>query len=252
MGAERLDILVQHRFGLTRARAQALIREGRVTDEAGTVLDKPGVRISTERTLNLREEPRYVSRGGEKLEAAFSAFSLDVRGKVCLDAGASTGGFTNCLLAHGARLVHAVDVGYGQLDWRLRRDPRVIVLERRNIRFLEPGELTEPPQFFTADCSFISLCLIFPALRRLVTADAQGVVLIKPQFEAGRDKVGRGGVVRDPAVHEAVIEQVRQCARDLGFSGFEVIPSPLLGPAGNREFLAWVYPTLDRSSSDSR
>lgn len=252
MDAERLDILVQHRFGLTRTRAQALIREGKVTDEIGTVLDKPGARIATERTLNLREEPRYVSRGGDKLEAAFAAFPLDVRGIVCLDVGASTGGFTDCLLAHGARLVYAVDVGYGQLDWKLRQDPRVIVLERRNIRFLEPDELTEPPQFFTADCSFISLSLVLPAIRRLVTADARGVVLIKPQFEAGRDKVGRGGVVRDPAIHEAVIEQIRLCARDLGFSGFKVIPSPLLGPAGNREFLAWVYPDLDHLSGDSR
>jgi len=223
-----------------------------VTDDAGRVLDKPGARISTEFILKLRENPRYVSRGGEKLEAAFAAFPIDVKGKVCLDVGASTGGFTDCLLAHGARLVHAVDVGYGQLDWKLRQDPRVVVLERRNIRFLEPHELTEPPEFFTADCSFISLCLVLPAVRKLITRDAQGVVLIKPQFEAGREKVGKGGVVRDATVHETVIERIRLCARDLGFSGFEVIPSPLLGPAGNREFLAWIYPGLDRPADNSR
>ncbi|HOV59754.1 MAG TPA: TlyA family RNA methyltransferase [Candidatus Hydrogenedentes bacterium] len=250
MGAERLDILVQKRFGLTRARAQALVREGRVMDDSGQVLDKPGARVSEGISLRLREGPRYVSRGGEKLEAAFTAFSLDVTGKVCLDVGASTGGFTDCLLAHGARLVHAVDVGYGQLDWKLRQDSRVIVLERRNIRFLESSDLREPPEFFTVDCSFISLRLVLPAVRKLVTPAAQGVVLIKPQFEAGREKVGRGGVVRDPAVHETVIDAVRQCARNHGYAGFDVIPSPLLGPAGNREFLAWLYPLLDNPARD--
>ncbi|HPU97678.1 MAG TPA: TlyA family RNA methyltransferase [Candidatus Hydrogenedentes bacterium] len=251
MGLERLDILVQNRFGMTRAKAQALIREGLVMDQAGRVLDKPGLRVSENTDLRLKELPRYVSRGGEKLEAAFTAFPLDVRDRVCLDVGASTGGFTDCLLQHGARLVYAVDVGYGQLDWKLRGDDRVVVLERRNIRFLEPSELPEIPDFFTVDCSFISLRLVLPAVRRLVSPAAQGVALIKPQFEAGREQVGRGGVVRDPAIHEQVIESIRALALELGFPGFRVIPSPLLGPAGNREFLAWLYPDLDRFVGDA-
>jgi 23S rRNA (cytidine1920-2'-O)/16S rRNA (cytidine1409-2'-O)-methyltransferase len=234
---ERLDVLVQRLAGVSRSRAQGMIHTGLVFSSEGEKLDKPGMRLAVDTTLRIQDEPRFVSRGGEKLEAAFEAFALDVEGMVALDVGASTGGFTDCLLQHGAAKVYAVDVGYGQLAWRLRQDPRVVVLERTNIRHLQSDALGEAPAFFTADCSFISLRLILPAIYALTTPDAEGVVLIKPQFEAGRDSVGKGGVVRDPEVHERVLSDLETAARELGFAPGPMIPSPLIGPAGNREFL---------------
>lgn len=241
MSRERLDLLVQRQAGVTRSKAQGLILTGQVFDAEGKRLDRPGQRLPEETVLDIRSGERFVSRGGWKLEAAFEAFPLDVTGRVAIDAGASTGGFTDCLLQHGAARVYAVDVGYGQLAWTLRQDPRVVVMERCNIRELEPGALPECPDFFTVDCSFISLRLVLPPLLRLLAEKPEGVVLIKPQFEAGRDQVGKGGVVRDESIHDRVIEDVREAARDLGFSAMDVIPSPLLGPAGNREFLAYLH-----------
>jgi 23S rRNA (cytidine1920-2'-O)/16S rRNA (cytidine1409-2'-O)-methyltransferase len=241
MSRERLDLLVQRQAGVTRSKAQGLILTGQVFDAAGNRLDRPGQRLPEDTVLEIRSGERFVSRGGWKLEAAFEAFPFKVTGRVAIDVGASTGGFTDCLLQHGAARVYAVDVGYGQLAWTLRQDPRVVVLERCNIRELEPGALPERPDFFTVDCSFISLRLVLPPLLRLLGEKAEGVVLIKPQFEAGREQVGKGGVVRDEAVHERVIEDVRRAARDLGFAAMDVIPSPLLGPAGNREFLAYLH-----------
>ncbi|GMU94037.1 MAG: TlyA family rRNA (cytidine-2'-O)-methyltransferase [Candidatus Hydrogenedentota bacterium] len=234
----RLDTLVQRQTGLARAAAQALIRAGNVLSPQGQVLDKPGLQLDENTQLDVRERPRFVSRGGEKLAAALDAFHLDVRGTIAIDVGASTGGFTDCLLQRGAARVYAVDVGYGQLAWKLRNDQRVIVLERTNIRRLEVGALPDVPGFFTADCSFISLRMVLPPLKALVAADARGVVLIKPQFEAGRRQVGKRGVVRDPRIHEQTVESVLTCAEELGFRRGGVIPSPLLGPAGNVEFLA--------------
>jgi len=242
MNKERLDILVQRQAGVSRSKAQGLIQTGHVRDAAGGVLNKPGLRLPEDSALHIGEGQRYVSRGGEKLHAAFEVFSLDVRGKVALDVGASTGGFTDCLLQHGAARVYAVDVGYGQLAWTLRQDPRVHVMERTNIRKLSPGQLETPPQFFTADCSFISLRLVLPAIAPLLAPGAEGVVLIKPQFEAGPEQVGKGGVVRDEAVRQATVAEVSECARQLGFHQIQVVPSPLLGPAGNQEFLAWLRP----------
>ncbi len=234
-------MLVQARFGLTRARAQGVIQAGQVCLPDGLTLDKPGARYPDDTPLVLREPPRFVSRGGDKLEGAFEAFGLDVAGKTAMDVGASTGGFTDCMLQHGAARVYAVDVGYGQLAWKLRQDPRVVVLERCNIRYLEPERLEEPPVFFTIDCSFISLKLVLPATLRLMGPDPEGVALIKPQFEAGRSRVGKGGVVRDGAVHAEVVEDVRAAAAALGFRDVDVVPSPLLGPSGNREFLARLH-----------
>lgn len=239
MNKERLDILVQRQAAVTRSKAQGLIRAGQVFGPGGERLDKPGLRFPEDIVLDVREGPAYVSRGGDKLAAAFDAFPLDVAGKVAIDVGASTGGFTDCLLQHGAAKVYAVDVGYGQLAWKLRQDPRVVVMERCNIRHLTPDRLPERPVFFTADCSFISLRLVLPPLLALLSDAPEGVVLIKPQFEAGRGQVGKGGVVRDEEVHQQVIEDVLECARGLGFPQTDVIPSPLLGPAGNREFLAY-------------
>ncbi|MCC6143574.1 MAG: TlyA family RNA methyltransferase [Candidatus Hydrogenedentes bacterium] len=241
MNKERLDILVQRQAGVTRSKAQGLIHTGQVWC-AGEKLDKPGLRLPEDTTLDIRESPRFVSRGGEKLEAALEGFAIDVAGQVCMDVGASTGGFTDCLLQRGAAQVYAVDVGYGQLAWKLREDPRVVVLERTNIRHLTPDQLPVPPSFFVIDCSFISLKLVLPSVIPLLAPGAAGVALIKPQFEAGREQVGKGGVVRDPEVHERVIEEVREAALQLGFTRIDVLPSPLLGPAGNREFLAWLRP----------
>lgn len=234
---ERLDIIVQRLAGVTRSRAQGMIHTGKVYSVEGEKLDKPGTRLPPDTALEIREEPRFVSRGGEKLEAAFEAFALDVEGKVAIDVGASTGGFTDCLLQHGAVKVYAVDVGYGQLAWKLRQDSRVVVMERTNIRHLEPEALNEVPGFFVADCSFISLRLVLPSIAKVTSPRAEGVVLVKPQFEAGRESVGKGGVVRDPEVHERVLADLESAAQELGFAPDPVIPSPLTGPAGNREFL---------------
>jgi 23S rRNA (cytidine1920-2'-O)/16S rRNA (cytidine1409-2'-O)-methyltransferase len=237
MKKERLDTLVQRRTGVTRSQAQGLIQLGKVFDGKGEKLDKPGMRLPEDTVLEVREEPRFVSRGGEKLGAALQAFPIPVEGAVAIDVGASTGGFTDCLLQHGAARVYAVDVGYGQLAWKLRQDPRVVVMERTNARTLTTNDLPERPTLFVVDCSFISLRLVLPPLRPLLADRAQGVALIKPQFEAGREQVGRGGVVRDPEIHARVVEEVAGAAAELGFENRGVIPSPLLGPAGNREFL---------------
>lgn len=242
MEKERLDIVVQRLLGVSRSKARGLIQTGHVYDTDGQKLDKPGMRVQQGAALDIREEPRFVSRGGEKLEAAFEAFAFDVRGRVAIDAGASTGGFTDCLLQHGAAYVYAVDVGYGQLAWRLRQDSRVCVMERTNIRNLRSEALDELPDVFTADCSFISLRLVLPAVKTLLKIPAQGVVLVKPQFEAGKELVGKGGVVRDEAVRQQVVEDVIEAAVNLGFESRGVVPSPLKGPKGNQEFL--VHLTL--------
>ncbi len=234
----RLDELVQRRTGFSRTKAQGLIRTGKVKTPDGNTLERPGHSVPADLDIVIEEAPRFVSRGGIKLEAALDQFGIDLTGAIAIDVGASTGGFTDCLLQHGAAKVYAVDVGYGQLDWKLRQDPRVVVLERTNIRHLEPAQIPDRPSFFTADCSFISLRLVLPAIKSLLSIPAQGVVLIKPQFEAGRELVPRGGVVRDAEVHAQVIESVRGSALSLGFSVAGVILSPLEGPAGNKEFLA--------------
>ena len=241
MSKERLDILVQRRFGVTRSKARGLIQTRCVLDAQGTPLDKPGARLDVNVPLQLAAKPRFASRGGEKLAHAIETFRISLSNRIAIDVGASTGGFTDCLLQHGAARVYAVDVGYGQLAWELRQDARVTVMERCNIRTLTPEQLDVRPDFFTADCSFISLRLVLPPLLRLLNDTPEGVALIKPQFEAGRDRVGRGGVVRDPEVHEAVIRDVAAVALELGFRRMDVTPSPLLGPAGNREFLAYLH-----------
>ncbi len=241
MTKERLDILVQHHAGVSRSKAQGLIQTGQVFDADGKRLDKPGLRMDSETPLEVREQPRFVSRGGEKIAAAFDAFPFTVDAQVCIDVGASTGGFTDCCLQEGAARVYAVDVGYGQLAWSLRQDERVVVMERVNARSLQP-EMFEPlPTRFVADCSFISLRLILPPLIPVLGAAPEGVVLIKPQFEAGKDQVGKGGVVRDEAVRQQVVDATCEHARTLGFRGIDVVPSPLTGPAGNKEFLAYLH-----------
>lgn len=238
---ERLDVvLVAQGKASSRAQAQALIRAGRVR-VGGAPLDKPGAQVSTDAPLEVSVPPRYVSRGGDKLEAALATFGVDPHDKVGLDVGSSTGGFTDCLLQHGARKVHAVDVGRGQLDWGLRNDPRVVVHEGVNARSLRGEDIGEGVDLATVDVSFISLRLVLPPLRSIVKPGGEVIALVKPQFEAGREAVRRG-VVRDPAVHQAVVDGIAAFAqRELGWTVRGRAPSPLLGPAGNREFFLHLW-----------
>jgi 23S rRNA (cytidine1920-2'-O)/16S rRNA (cytidine1409-2'-O)-methyltransferase len=237
---ERVDkLLVERGLAESRERAQRLVLAGLVFAGEQRV-DKPGTRLPVDAPLAVRgEDHPYVSRGGVKLAAALDALGLDVRGLTALDVGASTGGFTDCLLQRGARRVYAVDVGYGQLAWKLRRDPRVVSLERTNVRTLAPARFSEPLDLATIDASFISLRLVLPVVAALLPPGARILALVKPQFEVGKGRVGSGGVVRDPALHAEVLAELGRAAAALGLRVDAVIESPLRGPAGNRElFLA--------------
>ena len=238
MAKRRLDILLVER-GLVESweRAQSLILAGKVKVD-GQVAHKPGKRVPAEVEITLEGAPPYVSRGGLKLEEALNRFRSDISGLICADVGASTGGFTDCLLQHGAAKVYAIDVGYGQLAWELRQDPRVVVLERTNIRYLE--SLLEPIDLATIDVSFISLKLVLPPVINLLKPEGQIIALVKPQFEAGREQVGKGGVVKDPGVHRQVLHKVATMAQGLGLQVLGLIPSPLKGPAGNMEFFIYL------------
>jgi 23S rRNA (cytidine1920-2'-O)/16S rRNA (cytidine1409-2'-O)-methyltransferase len=200
-------------------------------------LTKAGALVDQTAEVRLKAASAYVSRGGLKLEKALRLFQIDVTDKVALDVGASTGGFTHCLLSHGAARVYSVDCGYGQLDWKLRTDPRVVVLERRNIRYLEASDLPSLADFATIDVSFISLRLVLPKMKTLVSPGGEIIALIKPQFEVGKGKVGKGGVVRSDAEHLRVIDEIEQTATGLGFTTRNITESPLLGAKGNKEFL---------------
>jgi 23S rRNA (cytidine1920-2'-O)/16S rRNA (cytidine1409-2'-O)-methyltransferase len=236
----RIDVLLVERgLAESRERAQALLLAGAVT-VAGRPVTKPGAVFPASVPIAVTQALPYVSRGGYKLAHALDRFGLDVRGRVAVDVGASTGGFTDVLLQRGARRVYAVDVGYGELDWRLRQDPRVVPLERTNVRYLEA--LPEPAEIATVDVSFISLRLVLPAVRRLLRPDAPIIALVKPQFEAGRAQVGRGGVVRDPAVHRQVLTELAAWLDANRFRLRGLTASPITGPAGNVEFLAWIEP----------
>lgn len=245
----RLDMLVWQRgLASSRAKAQALILAGQIAVN-GTRVTRAGTPVALDAMVTcVGETSPYVSRGGEKLAAALAAFAVPVPGCVALDVGASTGGFTDCLLQAGAARVYAVDVGYGQLHWRLRTDPRVIVLERTNARYLTPAQIPEPVSVLSVDAAFISLRLLLPALVPLLTPQAHGVLLVKPQFEVGKGQVGKHGVVHDPQQHQQVLLEVVTAAQACGLSARAAIPSPLLGPKGNREFFVHVQrgqPALD-------
>ncbi len=201
----------------------------------GSVSDKPGKLVPLDARIEVKAHPAYVSRGGKKLERALQVFRVDVTDLVAADIGASTGGFTDCLLRHGARKVYAIDVGYGQIDWRLRQDPRVVVMERTNIRYLRG--LPEPMDIVTIDVSFIGLNLVLPKALDLLQGEGDIITLVKPQFEAGKGNVGKGGVVRDSAVHRRVLKRVIELSMDLGLSPVSAVASPIKGPAGNVEFL---------------
>lgn len=247
----RLDKLLADK-GLvsSRERAQAMILAARVLVD-GRKITKAGHKVSPESNIQLLgEDLPYVSRGGLKLRHALDTFALDVKGLIAMDVGASTGGFTDCLLREGARRVYAVDVGYGQLAWKLRQDPRVVVIERQNIRYLSRDRIPEPIQLATIDASFISLKLVIPSVIPFLDNPAVVIALIKPQFEAGRENIGKGGVVRDPEVHEAVCRSISEFCLRSGFHIIGLTPSPILGPKGNREFLLALHQSTDRPPSD--
>ena len=241
MGKQRLDVLlVEQGLVESRQKAQALIMAGQVYVK-GQKVDKAGSPTDPTSPIEVRGEGlKYVSRGGLKLEKAMATWPISLEGATCADIGASTGGFTDCMLQNGASQVYAVDVGYGQLAWKLRSDDRVTVLERTNARYLTTEQIPQPLDFFSVDVSFISLNLILPPLRPLMKAGGQGVCLVKPQFEAGKDKVGKKGVVRDKAVHLEVLERFLDHAKAAGFSVRGLTFSPIRGPEGNIEYLGWL------------
>jgi len=251
---ERLDkLLVERGLVATRARGRVLIMAGEVLVD-GELVDRPGTNISGDAEISLKKPMAYVSRGGFKLEGALSDFEINVSGLVCADVGASTGGFTDVLLQKGARLVYAIDVGYGQLDWKLRQDERVIIHERTNVRYLDT--LERPVDLVCIDVSFISLKLVLPVIQKWLTAGGSIIALIKPQFEAGPKEVGKGGVIRDPAVHRRVLMELLGWARDNGLAPMALTRSAIEGASGNVEFLVWLRPngngTLDIPAAVSR
>lgn len=235
---ERLDVLlVQRGMAASREKAKAMIMAGEILVD-GEREDKAGSMFPDTVTITQKGRPLpYVSRGGLKLEKAMTHFGLDLTGKICMDVGASTGGFTDCMLQNGAVKVYAVDVGHGQLDWKLRNDERVVCMERTNIRYVTPEDIQEPVQFVSIDVSFISLTKVLLPVRNLMEEGAEMTALIKPQFEAGREKVGKKGVVRDPAVHLEVIQTVISYAKSISFGVRHLEFSPIKGPEGNIEYL---------------
>lgn len=232
----RLDVTVAELASISRERAQALIMAGKVVVE-GEPVTKSGASIAAGARIEVRDDARFVSRGGFKLERALDDFGWPVEGVDCLDVGASTGGFTDCLLQRGARSVTALDVGYGQIAWALRSDPRVRIIERCNFRLVEPEAIGAPFTFVCADVSFISLAKLATKFRAITSNEGRLLALVKPQFEAGKNAVGRGGVVREPVVHVATIEAVAEALSAAGFTPMRLTYSPVKGPAGNIEFL---------------
>jgi len=236
----RLDrLMVERGLAESREKAQALIMAGKVRVD-GQKASKPGQAVAEDCAIDVLARPPYVSRGGLKLAGALRHFAIDVAGKVCMDVGSSTGGFTDVLLQAGAERVHAVDVGAGQLDWKLRTDPRVVLHEGINARALRPEDIGEPVDFLSCDVSFISVTLILPAIAAVLRPGGQMVILIKPQFEVGKGQVGKGGIVREPELHQAACQRVEMAVREIGFET-AVIESPIAGAEGNKEFLLYAH-----------
>ena len=248
---ERLDVLlVKRNLAESREKAKAVIMAGCVFVD-GQREDKAGTTFSPDVNIEIKGHTLpYVSRGGLKLEKALANFDVDVKGKVCTDVGSSTGGFTDCMLQNGAVKVYAIDVGRGQLDWKLRQDPRVICMEKTNIRYVTPEDIGEPVDFSSIDVSFISLTKVLEPIRNYLKADGEIVALIKPQFEAGREKVGKKGVVREKSTHREVIEKVTDYARSVGFDVLELDFSPIKGPEGNIEYLVHLKKNLSAELSE--
>lgn len=243
---QRIDtLLVEKQFFDSREKAKKALMSGIIYVD-NRLVDKAGTKINVEANIEVKGKTMpYVSRGGYKLEKAIEEFDLNLDNKIAMDVGSSTGGFTDCMLQNGANKVYAVDVGYGQLDWKLRQDKRVVCMERTNIRYVKPEDIDDKLDFVSIDVAFISLKIVLPAVKELVKEEGEIVFLIKPQFEAGREKVGKNGVVRDKKIHKQVIEDTLKFARDLGLTIKKLTYSPITGPKGNIEFLAY---TLNRSS----
>ena len=242
----RLDVYLTSK-GLVNSRqiAQRYILAGKVKDKNGKILDKPGQQVFIESEINLSASPQFVSRGGEKLSMAFKEFPLNVRDRICMDVGISTGGFTDCLLKNGAKLIYGIDVGYGQTAWNIRNNPRVILYERTNIRYLDPSRIfsneNDFPNFVVADLSFISLKYVLKPIRNLMKKNCfEGVFLIKPQFEVGKEIVGKGGVVKEKKHHVFALQSVIDSMLSLDWYINGLVASPLVGPAGNHEYLIWI------------
>jgi 23S rRNA (cytidine1920-2'-O)/16S rRNA (cytidine1409-2'-O)-methyltransferase len=236
---QRIDVLMFERgLAPSREKARAMIMAGEVLVDDQPV-SKPGVSVDPNIAIVVKDKPRFVSRGGDKLAWALVTFKVPVSGRICADVGASTGGFTDCLLQNGAARVYAIDVGYGQIDYALRQDPRVIVIERTNARYLET--LAEPVDLVTVDASFISLKILIPTIKNWLQPTADLILLIKPQFEAGREEVGKGGVVRDSKTHKRVLADVLGALKQMAFDIRGLTTSPIKGPAGNTEFLTWIH-----------
>ena len=246
---ERLDVLmVNNGLAASRELAKAYIMAGDVYVD-GNKEDKAGTKVDVNANIELRGKVMpYVSRGGYKLEKAMEVFPVTIEGKICMDIGSSTGGFTDCMLQNGAKKVYSIDVGYGQLAWKLRNDPRVVNLERTNMRKVTREQVPDEIDFFSVDVSFISLKLILPVARQLMSENAQAVCLIKPQFEAGREKVGKKGVVRDPAVHVEVVRKIFDFCLENGFDVLNLDYSPIKGPEGNIEYLIHLRKSDDPKS----
>ena len=245
----RLDLYLIYK-GLceTRQKAQGLILAGKVKDINGKIFDKPGQQVLVGTEFIIESEPQFVSRGGEKLLEAFKKLKINVKDRVCIDAGISTGGFTDCLLQQGAKMVYGIDVGYGQTAWKIRKNPKVKLFERSNIRNLKPLDIYSEgsllPNFVVADLSFISLKLVFQPINNLLSGDfIEGVFLVKPQFEVGKDRVSKGGVVRKAEYHIEALESVINAAEQFQWNIQGLVASPLVGPAGNHEYLAWMTKT---------
>ena len=240
MSKQRLDILlVSHNLVESRELAQRLIIAGEVS-VGGHPSTKPGLKVNEDADITIRNRPRYVSRGGLKMEGALNAFPVSAEGKVCLDIGASTGGFTDCLLQHGAARVHAIDVGTNQLVWKLRQDPRVIVKEKFNARYMTPEDIGEQVDLIVSDVSFISLTYVIPVIARIAAPGAQIVLLVKPQFEVGRAGLGKNGIVEDPALRERALHDVVACAEQHGLDVVATADSPIIGTHGNEEYLLYA------------
>ena len=255
----RLDLyLLSKGLCETRQKAQGIILSGKVKDINGKIFDKPGQQVLIGSEFFIESEPQFVSRGGEKLLEAFKKLKINVKDRVCIDAGISTGGFTDCLLQKGAKMVYGIDVGYGQTAWKIRNNPNVKLFERTNIRNLKPSDLYSKenllPNFVVVDLSFISLKLVFGPINNLLSGDViEGIFLIKPQFEVGKNRVSKGGVVRKAEYHIDAIESVINTAKEFQWNIKDLISSPLIGPAGNHEYLAWMSKTeISNSIIDSK
>ncbi len=237
---KRLDtILIERNLVESKHKAQAIILAGQVFVN-NRKIDKPGKKFSKDINIFIKELPKYVSRGGLKLEHAINSFGIDVKNKICMDVGASTGGFTDCLLQHGAKKVYAIDVGYGQLHYKLRNDPRIINIEKCNFRYIEKKIILEPIDLCTVDVSFISLKLIIPRCLDFLKDNGNIVALIKPQFEAGKDEVEKGGLIKNPEKHKKILENLFKFFNELNLKNYGCIESPILGQKGNKEFLIYL------------